>query len=126
MPVEAIFGDTTSEEYRSVNQSLCKALVEERLALQDAKDKLKKSENEVRSLLKTNSSLAATAQMLGGIVKHNIDNPNLSSVSSEAGSTNRQRVLKNDEVSSCCPTYSYSDETDFVPEQYKRRPACQT
>ena len=72
--------DATSDDFRSVNQSLCKALAEERQAhkatkeaLQEETEKRAQTENEVRSLLKTNASLAATAQMLGGIVKHNIN-----------------------------------------------------
>lgn len=78
-------GTTPPGDLRNVNQSLCKALADERQAhratkqaLLDEVEKCLQSEHEVRSLLKTNNSLAAAAHMLGGIVKHNINNPNSS------------------------------------------------
>lgn len=74
---------TTADELCVVNQSLCKALSEacqalkaSKLALEEETNKRTKAEEEVKSLLKTNSSLASTAQMLGVIVQHDIDNAN--------------------------------------------------
>ena len=81
------------EELRSVNQSLCKALAEARQAqnaiksaLEEETAKRARAEEEIKSLLKTNSSLASTAQMLGAIIKYNINTPNLVTAVSEAGS----------------------------------------
>jgi hypothetical protein len=83
--------DITSEELRSVNQSLCKALAEARqahnttkIALEEEVVKRTKAEEEVKALLKTNSSLASTAQMLGAIVKQNISKPNKTNAHDEA------------------------------------------
>jgi hypothetical protein len=85
--------DTTTEELRRVNQSLCKALAEARqahnatkVALEEEVAKRAKTEEEVKSLLKTNSSLASTAQMLGAIVKHNISKSNKTNAPDEADS----------------------------------------
>lgn len=78
--------DTRAGELRNVNQSLCKALAEAlqaqtaaevalkvtKLALKEEAAQRAKAEEEVKSLLRTNSSLASTAYMLGAIVKHNI------------------------------------------------------
>jgi hypothetical protein len=78
--------DARAGELRNVNQSLCKALAEAhqaqtaaevalkfaKLALKEEAAKRAKAEEEVKSLLRTNSSLASTAHMLGAIVKHNI------------------------------------------------------
>jgi hypothetical protein len=78
--------DSTAGELRRVNQSLCKALAEARqaqtateaalnatkLALREEAAKSARAEEEVKSLLRTNSSLASTAEMLGAIVKRNI------------------------------------------------------
>jgi hypothetical protein len=91
--------DNKAEELRRVNQSLCKALAQARqaqnaaevalnaagFALQEETTKRAKAEEEVKSLLKTNSSLASTAQMLRAIVKHNIT-PEATATSSEVSS----------------------------------------
>lgn len=85
---------TTTDELCVVNQSLCKALAEacqalkaSKLALEEETNKRTKAEEEVKSLLKTNSSLVSTAQMLGAIVQHNIDNTNTKITPSKAEST---------------------------------------
>jgi hypothetical protein len=85
---------TTADELCVMSQSLCKALAETRqalkaskLALEEETNKRAKAEEEVKSLLKTNSSLASTAQMLGAIVKHNINNTNMNITPTEAEST---------------------------------------
>jgi hypothetical protein len=85
---------TTTDELCVIDQSLCKALAETRqalkaskLALEEETNKRAKAEEEVKSLLKTNSSLASTAQMLGAIVKHNINNTNTKITPTEAEST---------------------------------------
>ena len=84
---------TTADELCVVNQSLCKALAgafqalkASKLALEEETNKRAKAEEEVKSLLKTNSSLASTAQMLGAIVKHNINNTNTKITPTEAES----------------------------------------
>jgi hypothetical protein len=78
--------DPRAGELHNVNQSLCKALTEARqaqnaaeaalkftkLALKEEAAKRAKAEEEVKSLLRTNSSLASTAHILSAIVKHNI------------------------------------------------------
>ena len=73
------------DDFRNLNKSLCKALAEERQAHRSTKqalineiEKRTQSENEIKSLVETNKSLAATAHMLGDIVKHNINNPETS------------------------------------------------
>ena len=85
---------TTADELCVVNQYLCEALAEAcqalkvgKLALEEETNKRAKAEEEVKSLLKTNSSLASTAQMLGAIVKHNINNTNTKITPTEAEST---------------------------------------
>jgi hypothetical protein len=85
---------TTVDELCMINQSLRKALAEARqalraskLALEEETNKRAKAEEEVKSLLKTNSSLASTAQMLGAIVKHNVNNANTKITPTEAEST---------------------------------------
>ena len=85
---------TTADELCVTNQSLCKALAEARqalkaskLALEEETNKRVKAEEETKSLLKTNSSLASTAQMLGAIVKHNINNTNTKITPTEAEPT---------------------------------------
>jgi hypothetical protein len=57
------------------------------LALEEETNKRAKAEEEVKSLLKTNSSLASTAQMLGEIVKHNVNNTNTEITPTEVKST---------------------------------------
>lgn len=83
-----------ADELYVVNQSLCKALAEacqalraSILTLEEETNKRAKAEEEVKSLLKTNSSLASTAQMLGAIVKHNINNASAEITPAEAEST---------------------------------------
>jgi hypothetical protein len=85
---------TTVDELCVVNQSLCKALAEacqalkaSKLALEEETNKRVNVEEEVKSLLKTNSSLASTAQMLGAVIKHNINNTNTKVTPTEAKST---------------------------------------
>jgi hypothetical protein len=86
MPSPTPPSDSQARELRYVNQSLCKALAEARqaqnaaqaafnvtkLALKEEAAQRAKAEEEVKSLLRANISLASTAQMLGAIVKHNI------------------------------------------------------
>ena len=85
---------TTANELCMVNQSLCEALAETRqalkaskLALEDETNKRAKAEGEVKSLLKTTSSLASTVQMLGIIIKHNLKNTNGKIIPTEAECT---------------------------------------
>jgi hypothetical protein len=84
---------TTANELCVVNQSLCKALAEARqalrasqLALEEETNKRAKAEEEAKSLLRTISSLASTAQMLGAIITYNI-NTNTKLTPTEAVST---------------------------------------
>jgi SMC interacting uncharacterized protein involved in chromosome segregation len=77
-----------------VNKSLCKALDEasqalkaSKLALEEETNKRAKAEEEVKSLLKTNSCLASTAQMLGAIIRHNINDTSTKITPTEAEST---------------------------------------
>jgi hypothetical protein len=100
--------DTTAEELRNVNKSLCKALAEARqaqnttkLALEEETTKRAKAEEEINSLLRTNSSLASTAQMLGAIVKHNINTPN----KTLAGATGEFQSLDLQNVTNICTPY---------------------
>lgn len=85
---------TTTDELCMINRSLCKALAEalqalkaSKLALEEETNKRAKAEEEVKSLLKTNSSLASTVQALGAIVKHNIHSTNTKITPTEAEST---------------------------------------
>lgn len=85
---------TTADELCVINQSLCKALAEahqalkaSKLALEEETNKRAKAEDEVKSLLKTNSSLASTAQMLGAIAEHKINNTDTKITLTEAEST---------------------------------------
>ena len=82
---------TTTDKLCMTNQSLCKALAEARqalkaskLALEEEANKRAKVEEEVKSLLKTSSSLASTVQVLGAIVKHKINNTNTKITPAEA------------------------------------------
>jgi hypothetical protein len=84
---------TTADEFCVADQSLCKALAEacqalkaSKLALEEETNKRVKAEEEAKSLLKTNNSLAYTAQMLGAIVKRNINNTNTKITPTEAES----------------------------------------